>query len=239
MQKIQRRTVPEEVAEQLLRLITGGQYEIGDRLPTEQQLMEQFGVGRSSVREGLQRLVSLGLVSISAGRGATLVNKPYDFKQPDLGPLESLQKKRMDDLLAARRVMELGVVEMVVRDATEEDFAALQAVVDEIRRRLDRGESVANPAAEFHVVLARASHNWIMVRLVKSIFDILREHGQDVIRLPGWPEQEYALHQRLLDVLRRRDPDEARREMEEHLRLSFAALKEAFARRQTQGAPQS
>lgn len=227
MQRIRRLTIADKVTDELLQLLHSGRYGVGDLLPTEAKLMETLGVGRSSVREGIQRLVSLGLVSVRPGRGITLINLPFAAKS-ELGPLQSLKRKRVDDLLAARRVLELGVVDMVVKEATEEDFDHLQAVVDDIRQRLDRGESVSPPAAEIHVELAHASRNWIMARMVQSILDILQEHGELVEVLPGWREQEYLLHQRLTDVLRTRDAVLARAEMERHLDISFEALRSAL-----------
>ena len=228
MQKvhIQRHTVADRVGEELFRLLSSGRYSVGDRIPTESQLMEAFGVGRSSVREGVQRLVSLGLLSVRPGRGAILVNLPYSRKT-ELPPIESLRQKRMEDLLVARSVLELGIVDLVVAEATKEDFAALQAIVDEIRRRLDHGEPVSRQGAEFHLELARAGRNWMMLRMVESVFDILLEHGGLMEGLPHWREQEFVLHQQMLDVLRTRDRGTAREEMKRHLRISFDALRAA------------
>ena len=225
---INRQTVADRLAEELLRLIGSGRYSVGDRIPTESQLMEMFGVGRSSVREAVQRLVSLGLLSVRPGRGAVLVNLPYAVKSDPL-PMRALREKRMEDLLVARKTLEMGVVDLVVTEATEQDFAALQGLVDDIKRRLRTGEPVARQGAEFHLELARAGGNWIMLRMVQTVFDVLWEHGELVEGLPGWREQEYHLHQRLLDVLRTRDREAARREMTTHLEVSFAALRQALA----------
>jgi DNA-binding FadR family transcriptional regulator len=205
------------VAEQILDQIRMGAISPGDQLPTEKELMHQLGVGRSSVREGLQILATLNLIESRPGVGAFLrVLKPGDHIRLDLfGPLMS--NTDAFGLLEARQMIEPSAVRLACTRATEADFARVEALLDEHMHLLRSGQPAHECAAKFHVLLAECSHNQIAANFMSSIMGLLMARGRKIDRIPGYAEREIEEHRVLLGLVRARDPEAASAAMAAHI----------------------
>jgi len=223
LQPVQRRTLADQVADEILQYIRLRGLRRGDRLPPEPELVRLLHVGRSSVREGMQRLVSLGVVQVRQGSGTTVLRPPAGIEGAG-SLLDRLARKRVSDLFEARLMLEPVIAATVAERGTDEDFAELEAVVARLRQAADQGTPVYATAADFHRVLATATGNQVFERMVDSFFDVLIDHGVELDGQPEHKEWEWRIHRDLLAVLRRRDPDLARQKMLEHLHESFESL---------------
>ena len=203
------------VAEQLLDHVRRGTLKSGDQLPTEKELMQQFGVGRSSVREGLQILSTLNLIE-SRPRVGTFIRIPSPSEQLELlGPLIS----NFDalELVEARQMIEPATVRLACIRATDEELDRVDALLDEHSRLLAQGEAVHEQAARFHVLLAECSHNRIAAQFMRSIMGLLMARGRKIDRIPGYAQEEVTEHRAIAKLIRARDPDAAFAEMAAHI----------------------
>src|SRR5262249_5494400 len=119
------------------------------------------------------------------------------------------------EVAAARRVIESGVARLAATTATEEDFEAMEEVLRKIERTASRNQPMYSITPQFHVAVARATHNKVLEKIVSS-FNLLMASGGAVIERDNVGYQyrldEYESHRRLYEALRSRDPDRAARE---------------------------
>src|ERR1700759_5347509 len=141
----------EVIVEQVRQLMRQGQLKPGDRLPAERELCEHFGVSRVPVREALRMLESSGLVEIRVGaRGGAFVTTPTSERVGDgLADLLTLSVISAGDVTEVRLIFELGIVPLVCERATDEDFAALDEIIERSKAAMRDGDYSMDLSAEF------------------------------------------------------------------------------------------
>jgi GntR family transcriptional repressor for pyruvate dehydrogenase complex len=206
--------ISEVIVDQVRLLIRSGQLTAGDRLPSERELCERFGVSRVTVREALRVLEANGLVDIRVGaRGGAFVTAPSSRMVGEgIADLMSLSSLSAFEVTEARMVFELGLVPLVCERATEEDIAALYAICDRSSAALESDDYPLTLSAEWHTRFARSAHNRAIALLAESLHDPMI---------------------RSLQKARSAEPTHGRRGVEEH-----RALVGAVANRDAQGATQ-
>jgi GntR family transcriptional regulator, transcriptional repressor for pyruvate dehydrogenase complex len=213
-----RQRVTESVVEQILSMVREEGYSVNQRLPTESQLMARTGGGRSSVREALHGLAVLGMVEIRQGAGTyirSLTPRTVGVTADLLA--EALAMGTTEDLLEARSIVEVRMVSLAAQRALEEDLEDMRSLLEAARTGLARKESVFRYGAEFHLSVARASHNTVLEGFVASIADLLTDRGPSLSRLPGYTEWEIAEHTRIYEAISDHDARLAGQRMREHL----------------------
>ncbi|WP_345636988.1 FadR/GntR family transcriptional regulator [Rugosimonospora acidiphila] len=208
------------IVEQVRLLIRQGRLKPGDRLPSERDLCESFGVSRVTVREALRVLEAGGLVEIRVGaRGGAFVTVPSTERVgASLADLVGLSPLTVDDVNEARRVFELGIVPLVVERVTDEDLADLYRLCQQQRAARDDEDTSTGLSARFHVRVAGATHNAAIEMLVHSFHGPLlgstREDQEVAPRTAGRGTRE---HLDFVKALERRDVEAATGIMSRHL----------------------
>ena len=200
----------------------------GQKLPTERELTEQFGVSRASVREALHSLETLGLVDARVGSGTYVVENP-DAILKHLSWAVYFSESMESDLTEARKIIEPEIAAMAAQNATDAEIAELSKRLTDMERAAHDPEEAAQQDYNFHIALARAAHNRVLEEMMVSMQWILR--GTIARRLQRDRSMEYvclAEHQRIYESVKRRDCEAARREM----RLSVDERK-LFQQKQT------
>jgi GntR family transcriptional repressor for pyruvate dehydrogenase complex len=164
------RRISQVIVDQIKQLLRDGKLADGDRLPSERELGQRFGVSRVTVREALRILEAAGLMTIKVGaHGGAFVAKPTSrLVSEGLADLVALSPVTPAHVTEARRILEIGVLPLAVERATEADIAYLRRVVDESTDALERDEYRTELSAEFHVGVARCAQNAAIVALVES-----------------------------------------------------------------------
>jgi GntR family transcriptional repressor for pyruvate dehydrogenase complex len=217
---IKRRRLSDQVSAQIQVRIASGELRTGDKLPPERELAESFGVSRGAVREALRTLERTGLVSLQAGsRGGAFIGQGDPGLIGDsFRNLYQLGSVSLDELTEARQWVESTVVRVVAERATKEDLAALTANVDEAERLLaaKRYDDKIDVHIEFHNLLARATHNAVMIMLMGALMEVMRDFAHAL----GGERNDLTIKARrkLLERLRKRDANGAVAAMSEHLK---------------------
>ncbi len=229
-----RKVTPERltaaVSRQIEKLILRGILRPGERLPPERELAERLGVSRPSLRESLAELQDKGLLIARPGAGIFIADVLGNAFSDALIRLFSEHDEAVFDYLAFRRDLEGLAAERAARHASDTDLA----VVAEIFARMEAAHDRPNPEeearldADFHMAIIEASHNVVMLHMMRSMFQLLREgvfyNRQMMFRQRTTRTALLDQHRAINTALQARDPDAARAAVEAHLGFVEACL---------------
>jgi GntR family transcriptional repressor for pyruvate dehydrogenase complex len=220
----------EEIIRQIKAMIAEGRLQSGDRLPPERELSEKFVVSRTSVREALRALESLGFVEIRPGEGTFVREVSVEALVEPLAMMMLAQREAIGELFEARRLLEPAIAGLAARRATAEEVQEMERILDEQAREVAAGRTGLVQDGQFHAALATAAHNRAITRLVHGIMDLLTQSREESLSGPGRAHRSHEDHRRMLDAIRKRDEAAAEHAMREHL-LGVEALVVAADRR--------
>ena len=213
---IVRSSLSEQVARHLEEWIIARALRPGDRLPSERELCEQFGLSRTVIREAVKVLAERGLVSIQPGRGNFVSQLSAKDLAETVNRFLRFSDEAYEDLLEVRELLEVKIAELAAKRARPEHCERLKAAVEAmVAARDDAGRYLAADLA-FHSALAQATQSGVILALIDSFVGFLED-----IRLMGFsvnadkrgPEEHRQIYQAVCD----RNPEAARRAMREHL----------------------
>jgi DNA-binding FadR family transcriptional regulator len=166
---IPRQTVSEGIRDALLESIRGGALAPGSQLPSERSLCEEFGVARTSVREALQGLASLGVIAKRANRTYVAEQLPGTALGIDVGG-NANRKRHLEELVEVRRVVEVPMVRLAAVRATTDDRTRIRAIARSLRPEMSLDE-YRRAARAFHVAVARACGNETLAEIYGKVLD--------------------------------------------------------------------
>ena len=179
--QVRQRRLSDDIVEQLEGMILEGTLKAGERLPAERALAERFGVSRPSLREAIQKLAAKGLLVSRQGGGNYVVDSlGSTFSDPLLHLLES-NPEAQRDLLEFRQTLEASCAYYAALRATEVDRERLTAAFEALQdcyARADEVSRVEEGAADarFHLAIAEASHNAVLLHTIRGLFDLLKRN---------------------------------------------------------------
>lgn len=215
--RIRRPRVYQEVADRIQRMIASGHLRPGDRLPPERELAEQFGVSRTSVRDAIRVLELLGQVEARQGEGTIVREGALVNMVAPLATAVSMQRAFVGDLMEVRLLLEPAMAAHAAERATSDELAELDALLARQELKVREGVAAVDEDAAFHYLIARASRNQVVLRVVDVLMDLLRESRQRSLQLPGRARSSLAGHRRILAALRAGRADVAAAAMRAHL----------------------
>jgi GntR family transcriptional repressor for pyruvate dehydrogenase complex len=216
---IQATSLSEAIAEQIGNLIASGNLKPGDRLPTESELIKQFGVGRSTVREALKSLAMAGLIE-TRRRGGTFVTENYTgFLNDRLNWATVFSDREFEDIMEVRIALESQAAALAAERISPADKEKLAHLVDSLETSLNDPERAASYDLKFHVAVAEASENPILMNLIHSIRNLIQEYIR--VGYTNQPElSDYSEHRLIYNAIDAGDPERASRVMTWHLTLT-------------------
>ena len=221
-----RRKLAETVAQQILDAIRD--LEPGTRLPPERELTKQLGVGRSTVREALNGLAMIGVVEIRHGQGV-FVTEPSGITA-GLDHRSLPPKAITEELLEARRIVEVELARLAAERRTEADLEKMQALLDAHRADLEAMRGPIMEASQFHLLVADAAGNQLLADVVRPFFRLMLERGPQLYQTEeGYAQWELEQHTGIADAIRTGNADLARRRMLEHVSSMGDRYEEALA----------
>jgi GntR family transcriptional regulator, transcriptional repressor for pyruvate dehydrogenase complex len=223
------------IVDQVRALIRDGQLTAGERLPSERDLCDRFGVSRVTVREALRILEASGLVTVKVGaRGGAFITTPssdrigrgiedYLTMSPSVSATEVTE---------ARLVLEVGIVPTVCERATPEDIAHLLDLCDQADAALQRDEYTMEMSAEFHLAVARLAHNSAIEMLLRPFHaPMLRSLKEARDNAPVMGALGVKEHRRFVEAVRAGDVEKAGKLMRSHLERTAARVRSGRRKR--------
>ena len=233
-QKVQPEKISASVVRQIEQLILRGILSPGERLPAERELAERLGVSRPSLRDAISELQDRGLLASRAGSGVFVADVLGSAFSPALIQLFASHHEAVFDYLSFRRDMEGLAAERAARLGSDYDLQVIQACFDKMEAAHTpspsptMSEEDANLDAQFHSAIIDASHNVVMLHMMRSMFDLLREgvFYNRKIMFHQHTSRSVLLeqHRAINAALQARDPIAARAAVETHLDYVQQAL---------------
>jgi GntR family transcriptional repressor for pyruvate dehydrogenase complex len=224
-----RRNLSQVVASEIERRIKEGTYPVGHFAPTERELMAAFGVGRSTAREAMRVLVAAGLVDVRPGRGPLVLRTTaqHEQRRDPLDLSSMLADQSLADLYEFRLLLEVETASSAALRRTAEDLEVLQRLAGQFRLAVQSGLPTSELDQQFHLVVARASHNSVYGAALSAVSDKLHE-ARTMTETIGWARETGAIgHTDLVARIQAKDAQGARRVMANHILSGLAALEEA------------
>ena len=226
LKRIKKKSVRDEVFWQLRDQILRRVWPPGGKMPSEHELSQTMGVSRVSIREGIQQLASLGIVETRHGEGTFVRDLSCQIQFNALIPQLVLDDIDMVHILEYRRIVEKGTAAVAAERATDEDLAEIEAVFQRMLQLRDDIPAFAHADLEFHLALAKATGNPVIVKVNNVLRSILEVSMENIVSTLGM-EDGLHYHRLIIDAVRARDIQAAESIMQEHVDRTIDRLKEA------------
>lgn len=209
----------EQIVQQVEESIQKGALKLGDQLPPERELAQQFGVSRTAVREAVKALREKGLVEAYPGRGTFITGgTSYSIRQSLDRMMKMGHAEGSAYLAEVREILEPEIAALAAKRADQENLAAMREEIAEMDAVKKDPDAFIEADLDFHLALAEAAANPIILSLIDSIVGLLREQRMRIFHVEGGPERGQYHHKRIMEAVEKSDPLGAREAMKAHLR---------------------
>lgn len=208
----------EQIVQQVEDSILKGQLKPGDQLPAERDLAQRFGVSRTAVREAVKILSEKGLVEAYSGRGTFVTNGSSQAIRQSLDLMIRINRQEGSANLAELRlVLEPGIAGLAAVRIEEPLMSTMREAVAVMERNLHDPDAYVEADLDFHLALAEAAGNPLILSLLDAIVVLLREERARIFNVDGGPERGQFHHKRILAAVEQHDAERSREAMRAHL----------------------
>jgi len=224
-----RATLSEQVAKQLAARITAGDWQPGEKLPSEAELCKAFHVGRSSLREALTSLAFIGLIRVRAGGGSYVAEQPSAyFTSSWLSKGTLNNEKALEDFIEARLILESELTDLCAVRITEAELDELALLVEKMKLRSGNADEFWKLDLSFHLLMGAAAKNEVLNNILKGVREQMTELISKSLLLKEGMAQAVSQHVKVLEALRQHNPSKASEAMRTHLQSFQRGYKVIF-----------
>ena len=204
---LQRHNLADAVVSKLQQQLSLGEYQAGQKLPSEPELMQQFGVGRSTIREAIRILANTGLLSVRQGSG-TFVEIQNGIAEP---LSQRLRRANAGDLDEVRQLLEIKAAEKAALHRTKKDIEKMRSLLKrrDMAAKAGDTEEAIRVDIQFHIAIAAASRNDILADLYRTFAEQVSRHFLEVHHSTESFIQSQSWHESLLTSIVDQDPRKA------------------------------
>ncbi len=209
------------IVAELLPYIRYHRLQPGDRLPSERDLSKRFEASRSTVREALTALEFMRVIQRRPNSGIYLQALTKDTSVDAMVMFQDvgipLLPQEMADFLETRRILEIESFKLACVRRTDEDLANIETILEACETLIEKGDSIADQDANFHLAMVEAAHNQVYLRLVNSFYLTSRERRNKFFDSKEQSARSHHDHVKLFVALKNRDVGAATKGLEKHL----------------------
>ncbi len=220
---IKPKKISEEIVEQIKALISKGQLKPGERVPSERDLAAMLGVSRPSVREAIMVLDAMGLVESRQGGGTYVRSLTEQSMTDPLTGMVTNNPQLLYDLSEVRIGLESWSAHLAAQNATDQDLAELEKILERMRRLAPSGGWPAEIDTQFHYAITNASHNTIQIHVLNTIHSLFKATIEvalfEFYRREGYTQLLLEQHEAIFSAISAHNPELAQQKMIEHLSI--------------------
>ncbi len=212
-----RTTLSADICRKLVSHLIRGDWAAGERLPPERELCQRLGVGRASLREALKALEIMGMIETRLGDGTFVCNRSQFFSRPLLWAITGSDHDSAQELVEARRLMEVELAGMAAERATPDDVEAIKKCTADMEAALNQPEAFLEADLGFHLAVATAAHNRILLNALHLIRNLMRQWIQGTLADQEIAEYVLQQHTDIMLAIAQGNQSGARAAMQVHL----------------------
>jgi GntR family transcriptional repressor for pyruvate dehydrogenase complex len=212
-----------EVVNHVRSLIEKGILQPGDKIPPEREFARSLKISRASLRTGIGYLAAMGVMKIKHGVGTFVADGPPDFGKASLSLMGALHGFQSWQMFEARSILECSLAALAAERGKEEYHAALAEEVAEMFAALESPTDYLIHDVLFHRIIAQASGNPILAAVMETVTSSMYDKRRRTVERATDLRESAEMHREIYRAIRSRKPLEARKLMEEHLRLAQIA----------------
>lgn len=224
-----KKTLPELAVEQIITYINQNNLQSGDQLPNEIDLMNKLNVGRGTIREAIKSLNSKGVVVIKRGVGTFVAEQPGVSDDPLGFIFETDKTKLLKDALEVRLLIEPSMIIKAIENISDEQIDEMIALAKEIEDLIKKNKDYTTQDVAFHTLLARASGNRVIEKLI-PIITVTIEQAIDLTDR-SLAQETIITHHQIVEAVKNRDKDKARLAMNKHIQDNIDVLNSIISKR--------
>jgi GntR family transcriptional repressor for pyruvate dehydrogenase complex len=228
LKPIKPKRISDQVFDQLRELIFRGEFKPGQKILTERELAEAFGVSRTSVRDAINKLVVMGLLEQRQGQG-TFVRSPKPKETNLIGTMVESQGGSITDLLEVRMGLECNAAAVAAVRAVEKDYRFMEKSIEEMQAEVASGRLGTEADTSFHMAIAYATQNPLQVFIMKNFYDFLftgiKVNLEGLYQVPGNIDIILDQHGTIFKTIRDHDPEAAYHAMRRHIEFVYRFFK--------------
>ena len=213
----------EQVFEQMQSLLIEGSWLPGDKLPSENELSEAFGVSRMTIRQAMQKLKALGLIETRTGSGSYVREPSPEDSLNDLIPLMYIGRPSQLNVFQFREMIDSESVRIATPIANEKQIQILETIFEQMKKasREDNKEAFSNYDLKFHMAIVKLTDNPMIIKTYDILLNVLTDSMDSVIeKMKYKPALEF--HRRILDAMKAKDEVLAEQLMHEHIKHNYS-----------------
>ena len=229
---IQKISISDEIVQQIITLISNGDLKAGQRLPSERELCKEFAAGRSSLREALRCLSIMGVLTARVGEGTSVAIDGSKFMETILHWRLLTEQHDIENLMEVRIALEGVAAASAARRGNAEDLQLLQELLKKMEASIGNARQFAALDLDFHLRLAKASENDLILDLISMIRGQLERGVAKVLLLPHAIPLSLKEHIAIFQAIKKGEPEAARAAMQAHLDAALGRYRNARGKEQ-------
>lgn len=201
--KIQRVSLQSEIIKYIQEYIAQNGLQVGDRLPSQEKLIEMLGVSRTSLREAMKTLEARGVLVIRNGKGIYVSDRQEGILL-DLIDFAK-EKETLLETLEVRKILEREMLKMVIYRATQEELAELGEITKTLMDKYRRKERQTKEDKEFHYTIYRLAHNKVLYELIRSLSSVMDKFWEFPLNMEDPFSESIPFHEKLYEAICEKD----------------------------------
>ena len=223
-EQLEHKRIYEEVIAIFIDRIQSGALKAGQKLPPERELAEQMRVSRTSLREALRSLESMGYIRSVTGGGNYVDSISVENILSPLSAMAAQDTKFAADIIDVRLHLEVHMAELAAKNATRQQISQIYSTILNMQSEVEEGGNGLKGDNQFHLEIARASQNRAFAVITELVFELLAESRKATLNIPGQPVKSIEDHMEIFEAIRDGDDRRAAAAMESHLKKALANL---------------
>ncbi|QJD86186.1 FadR/GntR family transcriptional regulator [Cohnella herbarum] len=208
---IEKKNVVDDVFEQIQNKIVSEVWQPGQKIPSDNELCSMFNVSRVSVRSAVQKLRDLGLITTRHGKGSFVSERAMSFDIQMTAPIMNLSEKEFLDIMEFRELIETKCIELAVLRADEQDIAAIEKALTEMKANQHDYSKYSLADYQFHLAIVKASKNQFFIHIIDRLKNVYYYHLKELNRVLADMEDSLFGHSQQLEAIKSRDMEAVRR----------------------------
>jgi GntR family transcriptional repressor for pyruvate dehydrogenase complex len=214
---VTRTTLTGDICRKMVTHLIRGDWREAERIPPERELCQRLGVGRASLREALKALEIMGMIETRLGDGTYVCNRSDFLARPLLWAITGSSETEANELIEARKLIECELVGLASERATAEELTNIGNHLDRMEQALAMPEEFLRADIDFHLTIATAGHNRILLNALLLIRNLMRDWIRSTIPIEGVTSIAFDQHKGIFLALAKKNRAQASNLMRSHL----------------------